>query len=128
MRSCRRRAAFSPTASKDPRYTFGEFLIEGSGGSIRPYPDGTLTLKPLGQGERKLAYKRPRRGFSGDACHAALRHFIDRLRDGKPFESEGEEYLKTLAVQEAVYESAAKGVPIDLRRWRPGSSRLSLRP
>ena len=36
------------------------------------------------------------------------RHFIDRMLYGKPFETNGHEYLKTLAVQEAIYESASQ--------------------
>jgi hypothetical protein len=42
------------------------------------------------------------------------RHFIDRMLDGKPFETNGREYLKTLAVQEAVYESASKNATISV--------------
>jgi hypothetical protein len=37
---------------------------------------------------------------------------VDRMLDGGPFETSGEDYLQTLAVQEAVYESAATGVPV----------------
>ena len=40
------------------------------------------------------------------------RHFVDCLRTGAPFETSGEEYLKTLLVQEAIYESAAKQTPV----------------
>jgi len=34
------------------------------------------------------------------------------MLDGKAFETDGPEYLKTLAVQEAVYESASKNVAV----------------
>jgi hypothetical protein len=36
------------------------------------------------------------------------------MLDGKPFETNGHEYLKTLAVQEAVYESASKNIPVSV--------------
>jgi len=36
------------------------------------------------------------------------------MLDGKPFETNGHEYLKTLAVQEAVYASAQQKIPIDV--------------
>jgi hypothetical protein len=36
------------------------------------------------------------------------------MLDGKPFETSGEEYLKTLAVQEAVYQSAETRSPVCL--------------
>ncbi len=38
-----------------------------------------------------------RRGFAGDCVYATQRHFIDRLLDGKPFETGGADYLITNA-------------------------------
>ena len=92
---------------KNPRYTFGEMLVDANAGSIRLYLDGRLTIQPLGEKERAHDYHHEDRAFSGDCCYTTQRHFIDRMLDGKPFETNGHEYLKTLAVQEAVYESAA---------------------
>jgi predicted dehydrogenase/kynurenine formamidase len=93
------------TTDRDPRYTFGEFLIEGDQGSLRLYGDGRLTLQPLGGAEREHAYVHERRGFGGDCVFLTQRHFVDRLIDGGEFETGGREYLKTLAVEEAVYQS-----------------------
>lgn len=100
-----------PPDRVDPRYTFGEFLIEGDNGSLRLAHDGCLTHQPLGQKSRNLDYSHERRGFAGDCVLATQRHFVDRLRDGEPFETSGEEYLRTLDVQEAVYRAAETGVP-----------------
>jgi hypothetical protein len=36
------------------------------------------------------------------------------MLDGKPFETNGDEYLKTLAVQEAVYESASRNALVSV--------------
>ncbi len=91
-----------------PRYTFGEFLLDANGGTIRLYLDGRITIQSLGEKERNHDYKHEDHAFSGDCCYTTQRHFIDRMLDGKPFETNGPEYLKTLAVQEAVYESAAR--------------------
>ncbi len=93
----------------DPRYTFGEFLVEGSGGTIRLYGDGRLTLQPLGQPEREHAYQHERRGFAGDCVLATQRHFIECLASGEAFETGGREYLRSLEVVEAVYEAAKLG-------------------
>jgi predicted dehydrogenase/kynurenine formamidase len=93
----------------DPRYTFGEFLVEGSGGTIRLDGDGRLTLQPLGEPEREHAYSHERRGFGGDCVLATQRHFIECLASGAPFETEGREYLRTLEIVEAVYEAARTG-------------------
>ncbi len=97
---------------EDPRYTFGEFLVEGNGGSIRLYSDGRITLQPLGEREREHCYAHERRGFSGDCVYFTQRHFAERLASGTPFETSGHEYLRTLAVQEAVYESARLNQPV----------------
>lgn len=93
---------------ENPRYTFGEFLVDGSGGSIRLYLDGGITIQPLGEQEQPHDYFHEDRGFAGDCCYTTQRHFIDRMLDGKDFETSGPEYLKTLTVQEAVYKSASK--------------------
>jgi predicted dehydrogenase len=100
----------------NPRYTFGEFLVEGNRGSLRLYGDGRITVQPLGEEEREYDYPHEDRNFGGDCCYAIQRHFVDRMLDRGPFETSGEEYLQTLAVQEAVYESAATGVPVAPRR------------
>ena len=97
-----------------PRYTFGELLLDANGGSIRLYLDGRITIQPLGEKERMHDYRHEDRAFSGDCCYTTQRHFIDRLLDGKPFETDGREYLKTLKVQEAVYESASKNAIISV--------------
>ena len=47
--ACGTRTATTSRTAADPRYTFGEFLVEGDGGSLRLAPDGTLTIQPLGQ-------------------------------------------------------------------------------
>jgi predicted dehydrogenase len=96
----------------DPRYTFGEFLVEGSGGSIRLYLDGRITIQRLGEHETPHDYKHRRHAFCGDCVYATQRHFTDCMLSGKTFETDGDDYLQTLAVQEAVYRSAAAGRPV----------------
>jgi len=98
-----------------PRYTFGELLLDANGGSIRLYLDGRITIQPLGEKERAHDYHHEDRAFAGDCCYATQRHFVDRMLDGKPFETNGPEYIKTLAVQEAVYKSASTKAPVSVR-------------
>lgn len=98
----------------DPRYTFGEFLIDCDGGSIRLDGEGSIAVQPLGESERQHPYRHEKRAFSGDCCYFTQRHFIDHLIDGKPFETGGREYLRTLAVQDAVYTSAQQRVPVEV--------------
>lgn len=96
--------------ARDARYTFGEFLLEGSDGALRLDEDGRLAFLPLAGPPVDQLYAHTSRGFAGDSVFAAITHFIDRLRCGQPFELEGHEYLRTLAVQEAVYRSAESGL------------------
>jgi predicted dehydrogenase len=100
----------------NPRYTFGEFLVDANRGSIRLYNDGRLTVQPLGEPEREHAYRHENRAFAGDCCYATQRHFIDRMIDGGEFETNGPSYLRTLAVQDAVYLSAQCGTPQEIPR------------
>jgi D-apiose dehydrogenase len=99
--------------SADARLTFGEALIEGSGGSLRLNGAGQLTLKQLGRQEEVVEYAWNRRGFAGDCVLATQQHFVDSLRAETGFETSGSEYLKTLRVVEAIYESAANGAPVN---------------
>jgi D-apiose dehydrogenase len=107
---------YNESNCEDPRYTFGEFLVEGNGGSIRLAPDGTLTVQPLGEPERRHKYDPPRTGFGGDCVYATQTHFVTRLLDGGPFETSGEIYLRNLIVEEACYESAERRAPVDVPR------------
>jgi predicted dehydrogenase len=103
---------YNEATAENPRYTFGELLVEGSGGSIRLGVDGTMTVQTLGQPEKEHPYSHRAHAFCSDCCYTTQRHFIDRLLDGGPFETGGDEYLRTLAVQEAVYESATSRTPV----------------
>lgn len=100
---------YHESSAQDARYTFGEFLIEGTKGALRLQEDGGLSFKPLGGEPVRQTYNHERRGFAGDCVYATAEHFIDRLLGGRPFELEGDDYLRTLAVQEAAYRSASSG-------------------
>lgn len=102
---------FNEPNFENPRYTFGECLIEGKEGSIRLYADGKLTIQRLGENETVHDYQREQKGFAGDCVYAFQNHVVNCLLDNTPFETNGDEYLKTLAVQEAAYQSAQSGVP-----------------
>jgi predicted dehydrogenase len=106
---------YNETTARNPRYTFGEFLVEGDGGSIRLDSEARLTLKRLGEPEEEIPYVHEDVNFAGDCVYFTQRHFVDRMLDGKPFETSGEEYMKTLAVQEAVYQSAETGLPVEVQ-------------
>ncbi|MDW5289181.1 hypothetical protein [Formosa sp. PL04] len=97
---------------KKQRYTFGEYLIDGSKETVRLYSDGQITVKKLGENEKNHQYIHYDVGFAGDCGYIFQRDFIDNLISGDPFETNGENYLKTLQVQEAVYKSAEINAPV----------------
>lgn len=99
---------------KKQRYTFGEYLIDGSKGSVRLYSDGQITIQKLGEDEKNHTYTHNDVGFAGDCCYIFQRDFIDKLISDDSFETSGENYLKTLKVQEAVYKSAEIKAPVIL--------------
>jgi predicted dehydrogenase len=98
-----------------PRYTFGELLLEGEGGSIRLYSDGKLTVQQLGKGEQEHDYAHQDINFAGDCVYNCQRHFIDNLLNDGEFETNVNDYLKTLSVQEAVYQSNESKTPVEIK-------------
>jgi predicted dehydrogenase len=97
---------YNETTAKNPRFTFGNCLIEGREGSLRLYEDGRISLQLLGKEEVDHKYEVDDIDFSGDCVYLTQRHFIDCLISGDEFETGGDDYLKSLNVQEAVYDSA----------------------
>lgn len=90
-----------------PRYTFGTMRVDASKASLSLHPDGRMRIKLLGQPGYDHKYTHIDRGLGGDSCYHLQKHFVDGFLKGAPFESGGEDYLKTLRVVEACYESAA---------------------
>jgi D-apiose dehydrogenase len=106
---------YNESVATDPRYTFGEFVLEGDRGAMRLDEEGRMSIHLLGEAIVEHGYTHERRGFAGDCVRATLQHFVDGLRAGTAFETDGRCYLKTLAAQQAVYASAASGLPVDVR-------------
>lgn len=96
---------YNESNAENARYTFGEFLIEGSRGSIRLYNDGNITVQLLGDKETELYYTHEKINFAGDCVYFTQKHFVDSMLEKKPFETSGEDYLKNVEVMEAVYQS-----------------------
>lgn len=97
---------FNESSAEDPRFTFGTCLVEGNKGSIHLQHDGSLYFKGLGKAVVEIEYPHPRKNFAGDCVYALQAHFLDAYLKDQPFETHGEDYLKNLCVQEAVYKSA----------------------
>ncbi len=114
---------YNESTAENQRYTFGETMIEADKGTIRLYDDGRLTIHCLEKAERDHVYAHSTLGFAGDCVMATQKHFVDSLVGDLPFETDGPSYLRSLAVQEAMYRSAESGqweaptVSAPVNRW-----------
>ncbi len=106
---------YNESDAADARYTFGTVRVDGSKGHIELDLEGRLTFKPLGQPARAMEYEHDRQGFAGDCVYALQRRFTDCMLNDEPFESTGEDYLKTIALVEACYESNAAGQVVKMQ-------------
>lgn len=97
---------YNESMYSNDRYTFGEFIIEGSNGTLRLDGEGNLTIQNLGKKIQPVNYKHEKRGFAGDSVYITQLHFINGLLNDLPFETNGPNYLRSLEVQDAIYESA----------------------
>jgi len=68
--------------------------------------ESKIRVKLLGQAGVDVEYPHENINFAGDCVYALQRHFVECMGSGAPFESSGEDYLKTMRVVDAVYESA----------------------
>ncbi|HYE75355.1 MAG TPA: Gfo/Idh/MocA family oxidoreductase [Blastocatellia bacterium] len=92
-----------------PTPTFGDFTIEGKRAKIRATPNGEIFFAEYGKEERPHLFSSTNQGYKGDSVKATQEHLISCLQSGAVAESEGREYLKTVAVVFACYESAETG-------------------
>ncbi|MCD0460435.1 cyclase family protein [Roseiconus lacunae] len=105
---------YHESLSDQPRYTFGELLVEADGGSLWLNNEGEITLKPLGRSAERHDYQPSTSGFAGDCVFACQQHFLDVLEGRVECETSPQEYLKTLRVVEAAYESHRTGQVVAL--------------
>ena len=105
---------YNESEAENPRYTFGELRLDATEGHLVMEADSSMRIKRLGEDPLPVEYRRENRNFAGDCVYSLQRHFVDCLLAGAPFESHGEDYLKTLQVVDAVYESADSGQAVRL--------------
>lgn len=103
---------YNEVESPSPRFTFGELRIDAMKGHLTMDTESNIRVKPLGRPEYDLDYKRANVNFAGDCVYEVQRHFVECMRTGAQFESNGPDYLRTMAVCEAIYRSAAGRAPV----------------
>jgi predicted dehydrogenase len=87
----------------------GDACFEGDSGSLIVAPSGSVYRAKQPVWENDVT-----QGYRGDSVRATQQHFINCLRTGEPFETNGREYLKTYAVVDAAYCSNAERRAVSL--------------
>jgi len=85
----------------------GHAFIEGEHGNLRLDEQGAIFIQRRGACEERHAYELPP-GYRGGSAIAAQRHFIECLRTGSPFETDGRDYLTVERAIDACYRSASR--------------------
>lgn len=105
---------YTEPVSETPARTFGVLTVEGRKGQIELRADASIHIYPIDGQKYIHAYEIPTVGYFGDSCRATQQHFIDCLRSGAAFETDGRNYLKTFRAVFAGYESANTGKVVPL--------------
>ncbi|MEM6373818.1 MAG: Gfo/Idh/MocA family oxidoreductase [Pseudomonadota bacterium] len=104
-------------AADNLRRTMGEAWIEGTGGVLTLFGDGSVTRRGFGKGQAEAAIVRgpdSHTGFGGDCVHALQSHVISAMAGQGELENTGADYLTVLALKDAIYASDAAGCKIDM--------------
>jgi D-apiose dehydrogenase len=100
-------------AADNRRRTMGEMMIEGSKATLRLDGSGHLFLRKHGENtETQIQFSWRDDAFGGDCVYLLQRHMIDHLTKATPLENRVEDYLPNLAIEAAIYRSAATGQKI----------------
>ena len=105
---------YNEVETEFPRFTFGRLRIDATRGHLTMDTDSTIRIKHLGEPGRDLDYSRANVNFAGDCVYFLQRHFVDCMLSGREFESNGFDYLKTIEVVDAAYESSRQGQAVRL--------------
>ncbi|MDW3204305.1 MAG: Gfo/Idh/MocA family oxidoreductase [Alphaproteobacteria bacterium] len=96
--------------AENRRLTMGEMSLEGDRGELRLSGDGALHIRAFGENNWTLVAAPPESaGFGGDCVHALQSHVVDGLLEGTEIENRAGSYLRNIAIESAIYESADLG-------------------
>ncbi len=97
-------------AAENTRCTMGEFLAEGTKGTLSLKGDGSVSFRRFREMEEEtLLTASSHDGFGGDCVYLFQKHVVSALRTGAPFENEAHEYLRVIEIEEAIYRSSETG-------------------
>jgi D-apiose dehydrogenase len=97
---------YNEAETETPRFTFGELRVDATQGHLTMDTAADMRVKVLGEPAQSVSYARENKNFAGDCVYFLQRHFVDCMLSGEEFESNGGDYLQTIKVVEAAYDSA----------------------
>lgn len=101
--------------AQNTRCTMGEALAEGTAGTLTLTGDGALTLRRFGTTDKTQVLAPDTSGtFGGDCVLALQSHVVTCLRTGVMPENTARAYLPVIAIEEAIYASAAEAGKLSL--------------
>ena len=108
-------------AAENPRLTMGEAHLEAEHGCIRLDGFGRLLQRDTGSAEwREILPATADQRFGGGCVEALCQHAVAAWRDGTRPENSAGDYLHVLALEAAVYDSAASGRRFEVAGWQEG--------
>jgi predicted dehydrogenase len=100
----------APADCARPGWALNETVAEGSGGTLRLLPDGSLEwIGPSGRREQKAVSLPPSDQVYVEGFVATQRHFISGLLTGAEHETRASDTLRTMDVVWTAYRSAEEG-------------------
>lgn len=103
-------------AADNLRRTMGEAWIEGTGGVLTLYGNGSVTRRAFGsQTDVMVLASDTWNGFGGDCVHALQSHVIAAIHGAGQLENEAADYLTVLTVKDAIYDAAEAGRKLNLK-------------
>lgn len=102
-------------AAENHRRTMGEFIAEGTAGSLRLDGEGRIFLRRAGEvQEEQHKFHWNDVDFGGDAVLLTTSAAVDAFRSGQDSPTEARAWIANLRIEEAIYRSAAEQRRIDI--------------
>ncbi|MEW2444706.1 Gfo/Idh/MocA family protein [Micromonospora marina] len=96
---------------------YGTMSVEGTDATLEVADDGTMTVLRRDGRTARHDYRIPD-GWKGGCATAAQQNFVDALRGRAEAETPAADYVRTMRVVEACYQSAASGQAVRIRSER----------
>ncbi|MBU1307467.1 MAG: Gfo/Idh/MocA family oxidoreductase [Alphaproteobacteria bacterium] len=92
------------------RTTLGEAAIEGTKGTALLDGNGVVSLRAFGETRvTEVLSRQAWAGFAGDCVRALNEHVVRGMKGLGEFENTARDYLKVIAIEDAIYASAETG-------------------